>query len=192
VESLVLETLERELNDMAQAMEVVPEDVVRRARCRCAHYFRELGIEDPEVLASMSRVLVRRATELLGGTTTSSMKTRLVQMTLEVTDNYVQKWLVGIEKQIDLHGGISRCGEVAIRVRELLVIYPHAIESVETAVELLKTDKSLCMPAQPPNNPTKFACQPLTASSGGVLSELGSTCLKAFCLWLPAYKRRHA
>ena len=97
-----------------------------------------------------------------------------------------------VEKQIDLHGGISRCGEIAVRMPAVLANHPEAIESVEAAVVFFRQDKSLCMNAQPPNNPTRFAGQPLTASQRGIAVELLTTILKAVAVWFPRPVRKHA
>ncbi len=167
-------------------------DLLRAARCRCAEYVRRLGVSDPDVLARFSSLMVQRAKEQLAGANLQVLHSRLIPTTLETTESYVQKWISAIEKQIDLHGGISRCGELATRVQSVLAEQPAAIESVEAAAELFKQDASLSMSAQPPNNPTKFACQPLTASQGGLISELVSTLVNALRLGMPAYKRRHA
>jgi len=147
-------------------------NTVAHARRRSADYLSRLGISDPEVQSRMSGLFVRRAMDQLSLGGDVERNHRLTATTLELTDAYVQKWIIGVEKQIDLHGGMSRCGEIAVKMPALLKKQPRAIESVESAIAFFKVDASLSMPAQPPNNPTNFADQPLTASSGGIVSEV--------------------
>ena len=176
----LVDTMETLLDETSQIVkihegalaDVMTSDVGRLARYRCTAYLGQLGIRDAEVLAKMSNHFVRRAIDVLEGAEEAAINNRLVSVSLELTDNYVQKWLIGIEKQIDLRGGMSRCGELALKMGCVLAKYPHAIESVEAALPLFKDDVTLSMPAQPPNNPATFAEQPLTASKGGILSEL--------------------
>ncbi|MGV3484391.1 MAG: hypothetical protein ACO1RT_08235 [Planctomycetaceae bacterium] len=191
-----METLLLETNTWQSRLDDAPLSVspetLRLARSRCSDYFRSLGVRDPEVLARVSAALVQRSLEQIDCDDTAQIRSRLVLTTLDAADAYVQKWIVGIEKQIDLHGGISRCGEIALRLSTVLNQHPEAIESVEAAVVLFRQDKSLCMNAQPPNNPTRFAGQPLTASQRGIASELFSTVLKAISVWFPQQVRKHA
>ena len=174
------------------AMNAVSPEQLRLVRCRCSDYFRSLGVRDPEVLSRVSAALVRRSLQSIGKEHPEEIRSRLLMATLEAADAYVQKWIVGIEKQIDLHGGISRCGEIAVRMPAVLANHPEAIESVEAAVVFFRQDKSLCMNAQPPNNPTRFAGQPLTASQRGIAVELLTTILKAVAVWFPRPVRKHA
>jgi len=160
------------------------------AKCCCAEYLRELGIRDPDVIATMTNVLVRRAVDQLSGAGEAEFNARLVIRTLEVTDIYLQKWIAGIEREIDLRGGASRCGEIAMRMTTVLTESQQAIESVEDAALFFKRDKSLAMSSQPPNNTTKFANQPLTSARGGILSELIATVYTPLCNWLSGFSRR--
>ena len=163
------------------------------AKCRSAEYLRELGIRDPDVLATMTNVFVRRASDHLTGASEAEFNARLVIKTLEVTEIYIQKWVGGIEREIDLRGGASRCGEIAMRITTVLAESQQAIESVENAAPFFKRDRSLTMSSQPPNNPAKFANQPLTSSRGGILSELLATIHTALTNWLGGFsQRRHA
>jgi len=152
--------------------DAVSSPFVREAQQRCAGYFRRLGIRDPEVLASMYRMIVRRVSHPIVELGPAQVHARYLTLIIEATDLYVQKWVAGIEKQIDLHGGVSRCGEIAMQMPMVLASSPWAIESVEAAVPCFAKRTALRMPAQPPNNPTHFADQPLTASAGGALAEL--------------------
>lgn len=167
-------------------------DLNRRARCVCSDYLRELGIHDPDVLARVSSHLVRKAEENASSFGPAAFESRLMLETLDVTDHYIQKWISGIEKQIDLRGGVSRCGEIAMRLPALLADHPYAIESVELAMALLQKDRSLMMPAQPPNTPTKFVGQPLIGSNRGLLAEMLTTLSQSIRSLLPVYRRRHA
>jgi hypothetical protein len=151
-----------------------------------------LGVDDPDVLARLSLALLHKAEGQVSGFAAESIDHRLMKAIVEVTDGYVQKWIASIEKQIDLHGGTSRCGEVAMRMPKVLAEHPQAIESVELAVSVFRSDSSLSMPAHPPNNPTKFACQPIVASHGGLLAGLLIAMSLPFRSWFPAHARRHA
>lgn len=172
METLLDDTTSRVASHDGMQTIVIESEVGRLARYRCAEYLRLLGIRDPEVKAKMSGVFVRRAIDVLEGADREVIENRLVPISIELIDNYVQKWIIGIEKQIDLHGGMSRCGEIALKMAVVLAKHPLTIESVEAAVPFFKDDVTLSMPAQPPNNPSTFADQPLTASQGGVWSEL--------------------
>lgn len=160
----------------------------RNARRLCSDYLRMLGVDEPDVLARLSLMLLHKAEEQVSGFAAESVDHRLMKTIVDVTDGYVQKWIASIEKQIDLHGGTSRCGEVAMRMPKVLAEHPQAIESVELAVSIFRADSSLSMPANPPNNPTKFACQPIVGVRGGWLAAMP----RKLRSWFHAYSRRHA
>ena len=164
----------------------------RKARRLCSDYLRMLGIDEPDVLARLSLMLLHKAEEQVSGFAAESVDHRLMKMIVEVTDGYVQKWIASIEKQIDLHGGTSRCGEVAMRMPKVLAEHPQAIESVELAVSIFRSDSSLSMPAHPPNNPTKFASQPIVGSRLGLFAALLAAMSRKLRSWFPSYSRRHA
>jgi hypothetical protein len=164
----------------------------RKARRLCSDYLRMLGIDEPDVLARVSLMLLHKAEEQVSGCAAESVDHRLIKSIVEVTDGYVQKWIASIEKQIDLHGGTSRCGEVAMRMPKILAEHPQAIESVELAVSIFRADSSLSMPANPPNNPTKFASQPIVGIRGKWLAGLLAATSLPFRSRFPAHARRHA
>lgn len=180
-----------DIGDASPSTKIAPH-INRRARCVCANYLRDLGLHDPEVLSRMSASLVRKAQERASQFGLASFESRLMLETVDATDSYIQKWISSVEKQLDLRGGVSRCGEIAIRMPQVLAENPHAIESVELAVTILQKDQSLRMPAQPPNTPTKFAGQPLIGSNVGLFVELFTTITQAMRVWIPVYRRRHA
>jgi hypothetical protein len=190
-ELLSVERVRFDMVDASQNLKVAPH-ISRRARCVCANYLRELGLNDPEVLSRMSANLVRKAQEQASEFGSAAFESRLMLETLDATDNYVQKWISGVEKQLDLRGGVSRCGEIAMRMPQVLAENPNAIESVDLAVTIFQKDSTLRMPAQPPNTPTKFAGQPLIGSNVGLFSELFTTIAQAVRVWIPVYRRRHA
>jgi hypothetical protein len=177
--------------DAPPAAKVAPH-INRRARCVCANYLRELGVHDPEVLSRLSSQLVRKAQEQAADFGSAAFESRLMLETLDVTDSYVQKWISGVEKQLDLRGGVSRCGEIAMRMPALLAEHPQAIESIEMAIAIFQRERTRLMPAQPPNTPAKFVGQPLIGSNAGFFVELFSTIAQAIRVWLPVYRRRHA
>lgn len=164
----------------------------RKARRLCSDYLRMLGVDEPDVLARVSLMLLHKAEEQVSGFTAEAVDHRLMKSIVEVTDGYVQKWIASIEKQIDLHGGTSRCGEVAMRMPKVLAEHPQAIESVELAVSIFRADGSLSMPANPPNNPTKFASQPIVGIRGGWLAGLLAAMSRILRSWFPAHAHRHA
>ena len=132
-----------------------------RAKAMVAAYFGSWGVQDPDVLSLITRRMLDRAESKLALLGPEAYVAQLRLAAVECCDSYMEAWITSFEKQIDRHGGSSRCAELAVRLPQLLNRFPEAILSTDSNSEALRQWLALTAPAQPPNNPTKFAAQPL-------------------------------
>lgn len=158
----------------AAALQDQPEVTALRhgVKAMVAAYFSSWGIQDPDVLAVITRRMLERAESKLALLGPEAYTAQLRLAAIECCDAYIEAWITNFEKQIDCHGGNSRCAELALRLPVLLKRFPEVILSLEGGSDVARQVIALTSPAQPPNHPTKFAAQPLLGDRSAIRTGL--------------------
>jgi membrane glycosyltransferase len=131
------------------------------ARCAVAEYLRDLGLRDPDLLADLSRRIVRRARDALAlgqASEASDLTEAAVRLAVRQLDQWLRSLASahGVCETSELLGSV-----VGARLPDLIARYPDALRHEHVSAELADSAPEELTPVVPPSAPRRMRRQSL-------------------------------
>jgi membrane glycosyltransferase len=137
------------------------KQAVTEARCVVADYLRDLGLRDPDLVADLSRRIVRRARDAMALGRAGDPK-NLSETAVRIAVQHLDQWLRSVAAPMGAGDGSELLGSVVgAQLPGVLARFPDALRYEHPSAEMASSVQPHLTPVVPPAEPRRMRRQSL-------------------------------